>query len=195
MNDLVFDRTQLDVTDKTWKGYYNTSDLNRVEEWCRYLADELNAVGYNIQITTKTNWVQTDLRTASEMERIRTNIKKIMQGFHYLTNIEQNANNFDYIKANNWEKILFEIFNLMWGMEDWYVYSGVANSGQNRLWQHRFRQFFVSPIVPVGDYILTEENENLVTENNEPIDITIGMYVDESGNQIITEDNNKWEVE
>lgn len=114
MNKLIYNRTQADVTNKTSIGYYNISDLNRVEEWCDYLATQLNAVGYSINITTKTNWVQTDLRTASEMERIRTNIKKIMQGFHYLTNIEQNANSFDYIKANNWEKILFEIYNLMW---------------------------------------------------------------------------------
>ena len=83
MNKLIYNRTQADVTNKTGIGHYNVSDLNRVEEWCRYLADELNAVGYNIQITTKTNWVQTDLRTASEMERIRSNIKAIMQKHNF----------------------------------------------------------------------------------------------------------------
>lgn len=114
MYRLIYDRTLADVTNKTFKGFYNISDLNRVEEWCRYLADELNAVGYNIQITTKTNWVQTDLRSAGEMERIRSNIKAIMQGYHYITTIDATANNFDYNKANNWEKILFEIYNLMW---------------------------------------------------------------------------------
>ena len=168
MNNLIFDRTQADVTNKTEKGYYNISDLNRVEEWCDYLATQLNAVGYNINITTKTNWVQTDLRTASEMERIRTNIRKIMQGFHYLTNIEQNANNWDYIKANNWEKILFEIYNLMCGMEDWYVYSGVSNSGQNRLWQHRFRQFFAP--APINEPLTLENGEILMTENGEELE-------------------------
>lgn len=95
-------------------GYYNASDLNRVEKWCGYLASELNSVGYDISITTKINWTASDLRTASNMERIRTNIKAIMQGFHYITNIETNANSFDYKKANNWEKILWEIYNLLW---------------------------------------------------------------------------------
>ena len=141
-DDLVFDRTQSDLDNDTWKGQYNASDLNRVESWCKYLSDELNSKGYSITITTKTNWTQTDQRTASEMERIRTNIRAIMQGYYYITQIEQNANNFNIEKANNWEKILDEMYNMMWGMTDWYVYSGTSNSGQQRLWQNRFRHFY-----------------------------------------------------
>ena len=80
-------------------------------------------------------------------------------------------------------------------MTDWIVYSGVSNSGQNRLWQHRFRDFFVEPFEPVGDFILTEAGENLATESGDPIDVTIGMYITEDDNQIITEDGNEWEVE
>ena len=114
MNELIFDRTQADVTNKTEKGYYNATDLNRVESWCRYLADELNNRGYSITITTKTNWTTSDLRTASEMERIRTNIRALMTGFHYISSIYSNANSFDYVKANNWEKILSEIWHLVW---------------------------------------------------------------------------------
>lgn len=168
MNELIFDRTQADVTNKTPKGYYNTSDLNRVESWCRYLADELNRVGYNINITTKTDWTTSDLRTASHMERIRTNIRSIMQGYHYITTIYSNANQFNYVKANNWEKILSEIFNLMWGMEDWYVYAGVANAGQNRLWQHRFREHFAGVTYP--EVLTTEAGENIITENGEELE-------------------------
>lgn len=142
VEDLIFDRTQADVDSDTLKGQYNASDLNRVESWCEFLADELNAVGYSIVITCKTNWVQTDMRTAAEMERIRTNIRAIMQGYHYITQIQQNAEYFNYIKANNWEEILNEIYWLMFGMENYYVYSGVANSGQRRLYQNRFRHLY-----------------------------------------------------
>lgn len=140
--DLIFDRTIQDVQNATLKGQYNVSDINRVESWCKFLADSLNDVGYNINITTKTNWNQTNMRTAVEMERVRTNIKKIMQGYYYITNIVQNAEYFDYLKANNFEKILFEIWNMMLGMRGWYVYGGVANGGQSRVWQHRFRTHF-----------------------------------------------------
>ena len=140
--DLIFDRTIEDVENATLKGQYNASDLNRVESWCEYLKTELNIVGYDINITTKTNWQQSDMRTSSEMERIRTNIKKIMQGYYYVTSIEQNAEYFNYVKANNWEKILNEMYELMFGMQNWYIYGGVARGGQNRVWQHRFRQLY-----------------------------------------------------
>ena len=148
MDRLIFDRTMQDVENATLKGQYNASDLNRVESWCEYLRDQLNTMGYPITITTKTNWQQSDMRTASEMERIRTNIKKIMQGFYYLTNIETNAEYFNYIKANNWEEILYEIYYLMLGTENWYVYGNVARLGQPRLWQHQFRQKAVGASLP-----------------------------------------------
>lgn len=170
MDNLIYDRTQSDVTNKTDKGYYNASDLNRVEEWCRYLADELNAVGYSITITTKTNWTTTDLRDASNMQRIRDNIRKIMNGYHFITKIYASVDSWNYTKANRWEKILFEIYNLMWGMEDWYVYSGVSNSGQNRLWQNRFRHYFVEASIG-GNYLTTEEGSILTTESGEDLEV------------------------
>lgn len=169
--DLIFDRTQADVDNDEPKGQYNASDLNRVESWCVYLATELNSVGYNIQITTKTDWVQTDDRTAEEMERIRNNIKKIMDGYYSLTQIEQNAENFDWRKANNWERILNEMNSFMLGMRNWYVYSGVSNAGQSRLWQNRFRHFFKQ--ATGGDYLTTETGDTLITENNEELEIEI----------------------
>lgn len=140
--NLIFDRTQADVDNATLKGQYNADDLNRVEQWCEFLESELNAVGYSILITTKTDWTQLDQRTVEEMERIRTNIKALMQGYYYITDIYSNAENFDWQKANNWEQILNEIYWLMFGMENYYVYSGVCNSGQRRVYQNRFRHFY-----------------------------------------------------
>ena len=142
MHKLVFDRTLEDVTSATWKGQYNADDLNRVEDWCKYLKEQLATLGYTVNITTKNDWATTDMRTAAQMERIRTNIKKLMQGYYTALTIASNAEKFDYIKANNWEQILNELYNYMYGMRNWYVYGGVANGGQPRLWQHRFREFY-----------------------------------------------------
>lgn len=147
MNDLITNRTQADVTKRTWRGLYNASDLNRVEEWCRYLADELTDKGYPISITTKTDWTSLPLRSSSEMERIRSNIKKIRDGFHQISTIYANADNFNCLKANNWEKILSEQYTQLVGMEDYYVYSGVARSGQPRVFQNRFRHFYERPTI------------------------------------------------
>lgn len=146
MNSLVYDRTITDIENKTWKGYYNAIDLNRVEEWCEYLKTELNNAGYSISITTKTNWATSDMRTASEMERIRSNIKKIMQGFYYLTNVDQTAEQFDYKKANNWEKVLYDIYQLLWGTTDYYVYGDMARGGEPRYWQNFFIKTFTPPV-------------------------------------------------
>lgn len=140
LDDLIFDRTQADVTNDTAKGQYNASDLNRVESWCQYLASELTTLGYPITITTKTNWVQSDMRTQVAMLRIKNNIVAIMQGFHSITQVDSSVNNFDYVKANKWEKALDDINNMMIGMQDWFVRGGVARGGQTRMWQNRFRK-------------------------------------------------------
>ncbi len=170
--ELIFDRTQQDVDNDTLKGQYNVSDLNRVESWCEYLAAELTNYGYVISITTKTDWTQFDKRKATEMERIRSNIKKIMQGYHYLTSIEPNADFFNYVKANNWEKILFEMYKLMGGMANYFVYSGVANAGQPRIWQNRFRHFFRA--ISFGEYLTTETGDILTTESGDNLEVENG---------------------
>lgn len=82
------------------------------------------------------------MRTSAEMERIRNNILKIMTGYHWLTPIYNTTNQWDWRKANRWEQILNEIYTIMLGMSNWYVYGGVARGGQPRLWQHRFRKWF-----------------------------------------------------
>lgn len=131
LDSLIYDRTPSDVTNLTSKGVHNATDLNRVESWCRYLADELTSYGYSITITTKTNWTMQDRRSQSQMERIRTNIKVIMDGFTFLTSIYSNAENFDYLKANNWEKILFELNKLYEGMKAEFLYSDTFYSGES----------------------------------------------------------------
>ena len=164
MNRLIFDRTQADVDMDLQKGQYNASDFNRVESWCSYLVTNLALLGYTINIQTKTNWVQSNMREQSEMLRIKNNILAIMRGFHWITPIYSSVDNWDYVKANRWEQILYEINNMMVGMQDWYVYGGVANGGQSRLWQHRFRQFYdASPQTTWADF----ENETWGDFTNE----------------------------
>lgn len=48
--------------------------------------------------------------------------------------------NLTYKRANNIEKVLVDVETLIRAMENWFVYSGVSKSGQNRLWQNRFRR-------------------------------------------------------
>ena len=148
MEELIYDRTSSDVEyalnnpDSTLflKGAYNYTDLNRVESWCDYLANLLNSNGYSISISTKTDWNMEDFPTDEELERIRLNIKALKDGFFSLTRIYSYSNKMSYKRANNYEKILDEIYNMLISSQNYFVYSGVSNSGQGRMWQNRFRK-------------------------------------------------------
>ena len=144
MDKLIYDRTELDIKNKTNKGYHNISDLNRVEEWCRYLADLLTSYNYRITITTKTNWKMTDIRTVSEVERIRKNVEILKNAYYNIPRdivVPNNLNPINISKANDIEKILFKINEMIESMENNFIHSGVANAGQNRVWQQRFRRY------------------------------------------------------
>lgn len=55
MDKLIYDRTQEDIANKTSKGFYNATDLSRVEEWCAYLTSKLNQYSYPISIEEHEN--------------------------------------------------------------------------------------------------------------------------------------------
>ena len=143
MDKLIYDRTELDVKNKTDKGYHNISDLNRVEEWCRYLADLLTSYNYRVDITTKTNWQLTDMRTVAEMERIRKNVALLKSTYFNIPQnlpVPSNLNPINISKANDIERILEDINKIIVSMEREFIHSGVACVGQNRVWQQRFRR-------------------------------------------------------
>ena len=140
MESLIFDRTRADIENKTSKGYYNYTDLNRIEEWCAYLATQLTNYSYPVTITTKTDWTMEDFPTVAQMNRIRSNIQALKTAYYSYTNLPT-ASLMTWQKANQFEKILDEIRTLFNNMRNWFVYSGVANSGQSRVWQNRFRRY------------------------------------------------------
>lgn len=131
MEDLIFDRTQNDLEQKTPKGYYNYTDLNRIETWCEYLANLLNSYSYPVSITIKKNWNMSDLPNVNDMERIRSNVNAIKTAFHAYTNIPENLNYMTIEKANDIEKILSELDFLTKNMISSFRYSNTFNSGES----------------------------------------------------------------
>ena len=128
--ELIFDRTQGDVLNKTPKGKYEYTDLNRIEEWCEYLAEILNSYSYNVNITVKTNWTRLDMPTVSEMERIRQNVLNIKNAYYSFTQVPSNLNFMTIYKANDIEKILNEIEILINNMVSQFYYSGEIFAGE-----------------------------------------------------------------
>lgn len=51
LNNLIYDRTQVDVYSQTLKGRYKKDDLNRVEEWTQFLVELLAGYGYHAEYT------------------------------------------------------------------------------------------------------------------------------------------------
>lgn len=179
MEDLIYDRTKADAdyaeanpnATEFLKGSYGYVDLNRVENWCEYLANILNNYGYLVNITAKTDWSMKDkARDTADMERIRQNVNRLKEAYFSFTQIPENLEYMTINKANGIERILHELdYILMW-MENHFIYSGVANSGQVRTWQQRFRRkysYFVKSTWEELDYEYWNELDGLTFADKE----------------------------
>ena len=130
MDKLIYNRTQQDIIKRTVKGYYNYTDLNRIETWCEYLSNTLNSYAYPVHIKIKTDWTIFDFPIQSEMERIRTNISTLKNAYFSFTQIPENLEYMTWQKANEIEKILFEINTLIENMISQFFYCGEIYSGE-----------------------------------------------------------------
>lgn len=164
---MITNRTQTNVDSITKdatsvnRGAYNYTDLNRVENKVKELNELLIADGYMSQtLTTKLDWALTDKFSSSDMQRYLNNIQEIRTALTSLTSTPYTPTTMNYMSfetANNIEKILVDIEMLIRGMENYYVYSGVANAGQQRFYQNRFRHFHPHALESTGtQYIDTD---------------------------------------
>ena len=138
MDDLIYDRTEADVTyakehqseASDLKGAYNYSDLNRIETWCNYLATTLTGYSYPVSITTKTDWTADDFPTQTHLERIRSNVQAIKTAYYSTTNIPSSLSHITYQQANDIEKILYELNTNLEHMIAAFVYSNEVYAGE-----------------------------------------------------------------
>lgn len=141
MDELIYDRTQADVeyalahpnSELFLKGAYNYTDLNRIEQWCEYIAEQLNLYGYKVNITTNIefyDWDMEDFPTRETMKTIRDNVEKLKEAFIAFTNVPDSLEKMTYEKANNLEKVLHELDILINNMIASFYYSGEIYSGE-----------------------------------------------------------------
>ena len=106
LNTLIFDRTVDDLINNTDKAYIAYTDLNRVEEACKHLANL-----FGVRINTKV-WNIEDFRTESEMSRLLENIKKVREAYYTKISTPQTPAQITYdniYQANDIEKILKDL--------------------------------------------------------------------------------------
>ena len=141
MDSLIYDRTQSDVeyalnhpdSNSFLKGAYNYTDLDRIEDWTEYIAEQLNYYGYNVNISTSillTTWEMESFPTKVEMERIRSNVQNLKNAFVAFTSVPTNLERMTYQKANDLEKVLYELNTLINNMIASFYYSGEIYSGE-----------------------------------------------------------------
>lgn len=115
------------------KGAYNHTDLNRVEEAVQYLADRLTANGFRFYPEVKTSWTPTDYPSEKDMERYYGNVKAI-RGLISVYSTTPPAPTTDkrlnYQMANDLEKILVDVNDLLDKMEKTWLYSGDIFCGE-----------------------------------------------------------------
>ena len=75
LDDLITDRTDVDLANDTDRAYISYEDLNRVETAC----SDLSGL-FGISIETKV-WQMEDFRTEAEMSRLLSNIKAVRNAF------------------------------------------------------------------------------------------------------------------
>lgn len=125
LDPLITDRTTQDVTTGTKKGFYNVSDVQRVNSYIEYLSDVL---GLNLTVTGVSLG---QALTRAQMDAILNNINAIRAAWYVAddTPITPIAVNWDYQKANDIEKILSALDEFYQSVQIDKLYSGTFRAG------------------------------------------------------------------
>ena len=125
LEPLVTDRTQQDVAQRTQKGFYNVSDVQRVNSYIEYLSD---ALGLNLSVEDVSFG---QALTRAQMDDIINNVNAIRAAWYvsHETPPTPIAVNWDYVKANNIEKILFALDEFYQSSQIDKIYSGTFRAG------------------------------------------------------------------
>lgn len=152
--NLITDRTQADVdyalqldaagwTGMTadqkseWlaglKGAYNATDLNRVGSAMNYVAGRLLGYGYQVNVSPKIDWTDSDIPTQPEMEDYLGYVRAIRGAITVPADapeVPDDMIGLTYIEANNIEEILLIVDALITNMANAWYYSGEIQGGE-----------------------------------------------------------------
>ena len=124
---FITDRSQLDIDERTAKGFINASDMERIETNTELIA------GYiAVPVTVKKNWKIGDLPRVSDFKRIRDNVEKIRSGYVIRADTPetpvQPLNTWQ--KWNDLEQILYDIFWIYFNNLNNKDYCGEISAGE-----------------------------------------------------------------
>ena len=124
LEPLITDRTAADIG-VTAKGFYNTSDIVRINSYISYLSDvlELGLTVNNVTLGQKL--------TRAQMQDILDNINAIRAAWYVASDTPNTPQpfNWDYQKANDIEKILLVLDEFYQSVQIDKLYSGTFRAG------------------------------------------------------------------
>ena len=127
LEKLITDRTAADVAGRTAKGFYNLSDISRINSYIKYFSDELN-LGLTIQ-----NFSIGDTLTSARMQSIINNINAIRNAFLNIPGMPATPipAAWNYSKANDTEKILQILGDYYVSYQIGKLYAGTFSAGSH----------------------------------------------------------------
>jgi hypothetical protein len=129
---MAFDFSTL-ITDRGPGTFYNVSDLNRVGEAVRYLAERFTGYGYAVTVNPKTDWTEDNVPTRKQLETYRRNIAELRRQLTVMAATPETPETMralNYVKANNIERILQDLDTLITNMEQAWFFSGDLYAGE-----------------------------------------------------------------
>lgn len=125
LDPLITDRTSQDVAQRTQKGFYNVSDVQRINSYIEHLSDVL---GLNLSVEDVSLG---QALTRSIFDDILSNVNALRAAWYvsHETPATPIAVNWDYTKANNLEKILYSLDEFYQSVSIDKIYSGTFRAG------------------------------------------------------------------
>lgn len=131
---LIYDRTEADLAAGNEKSFYGISDLNRVGQAVSCLATAWNEASYPVQVTTKTDWTESDFPTTSAMAAYLQNIRNLIAAFYRPPEapaLPGSLEKLNFERANAIEENLALLCQLFENMQNNYIYSGAYICGSD----------------------------------------------------------------
>ena len=137
----VSDRKQSDVeyailqlkagnNSSEYKGCFNVTDINRIENNSRYLADRLNVLRYSNTITTR-NWSMDGIVDVSEVARLIGNVQALIKAYYQSAEAPALPSTLlTFEQVNDLEKNIYYLKHLIDNEENEFRHCGTFNCGE-----------------------------------------------------------------
>lgn len=134
MIDLIYDRTAADVTNRTEKGHYRYTDLNRVQGAVTALRARLSAAGYSLPtIQALTTWYENDIPRRNRMTNYLRSVQTlsgILPPIRTASGFPTSMDGLNWQKANAIEEFLHRVDVAEENLESAWYYCGDIYAGE-----------------------------------------------------------------